>query len=241
VPIIRLVPRKQEVAAEDAGSKSARTRERILDAAAHVLSRKGYAGTRLSDVADQAEIQAPAIYYYFPSRDDLIEEVMWSGIAHMREHMTGILSALPPHADPLDRIDAAVEAHLRYCLEISDYTTASIRNAGQVPENIAIRYAAEASQYGDMWRKLLQDADNAGLLRPDLDPMAARMMVLGALNWAAEWWNPRRGSLDTVVRTAQSLVRHGLAHQQESGDAGAADAPGPAARKPRPRKRPGSG
>jgi AcrR family transcriptional regulator len=228
------VPRKQEVAAEDAGSKSARTRERILDAAAHVLSRKGYAGTRLSDVADQAEIQAPAIYYYFPSRDDLIEEVMWSGIAHMREHMTRVLAALPPGADPLDRIDAAVEAHLRYCLEISDYTTASIRNAGQVPENIAIRYAAEASQYGDMWRKLLQDADNAGLLRPDLDPMAARMMVLGALNWAAEWWNPRRGSLDTVVRTAQSLVRHGLGQQPEGGDAAT---PGPAARKPRPRKR----
>jgi AcrR family transcriptional regulator len=239
------VPRKQEVAAADeAGSKSARTRERILDAAAHVLSRKGYAGTRLSDVADQAEIQAPAIYYYFPSRDDLIEEVMWSGIAHIREHMTRILAALPPHADPLDRIDAAVEAHLRYCLEISDYTTASIRNAGQVPENIAIRYAAEASQYGDMWRKLLQDADNAGLLRPDLDPMAARMMVLGALNWAAEWWNPRRGSLDTVVRTAQSLVRHGLGYRQEGGDpgaAGVAGAPGPAARKPRPRKRPASG
>jgi TetR/AcrR family transcriptional regulator, cholesterol catabolism regulator len=62
--------------------------------------------------------------------------------------------------------------------------------------------------------------------------MAARMMVLGALNWAAEWWNPRRGSLDTVVRTAQALVRHGLADQHEGGDAGAA------ARKPRPRKRP---
>jgi len=236
--IIRSVPRKQDPAAEDAGSKSARTRERILDAAAHVLSRKGYAGTRLSDVADQAEIQAPAIYYYFPSRDDLIEEVMWSGIAHMREHMARVLAALPPGADPLDRIDAAVEAHLRYCLEISDYTTASIRNAGQVPENITIRYAAEASQYGDIWRKLLQDADNAGLLRPDLDPMAARMMVLGALNWAAEWWNPRRGSLDTVVRTAQSLVRHGLGHWSEGGDA---EATGPAARKPRPRKRAASG
>src|SRR5690348_4353966 len=147
-PIIRLVPRKPEVAAlEDAGSKSARTRERILDAAAHVLSRKGYAGTRLSDVADQAEIQAPAIYYYFPSRDDLIEEVMWTGIARMREHMSRVLAAMPSGTDPLARIDAAVEAHLRYCLEISDYTTASIRNAGQVPENIAIRYAAEASQY----------------------------------------------------------------------------------------------
>jgi hypothetical protein len=70
------------------------------------------------------------------------------------------------------------------------------------------------------------------------------MMVLGALNWAAEWWNPRRGSLDTVVRTAQSLVRHGLGYRQEGGDpgaAGVAGAPGPAARKPRPRKRPASG
>ncbi|MDQ2814623.1 MAG: TetR/AcrR family transcriptional regulator, partial [Actinomycetota bacterium] len=202
--------RKPDVAVvEETGSKSARTRERILDAAAHVLSRKGYAGTRLSDVADQAEIQAPAIYYYFPSRDDLIEEVMWSGIAHMREHVTGILASLPAGAGPLERIDAAVEAHLRYSLEISDYTTASIRNAGQVPEGIGIRYAAEASLYGDTWRKLLQDADTAGLLRPDLDRRAARMLVLGALNWAAEWWNPRRGSLEVVVRTAQALVRNG--------------------------------
>ena len=105
------MPRKQEVeAAEEASSKSARTRERILDAAAHVLSRKGYAGTRLSDVADQAEIQAPAIYYYFPSRDDLIEEVMWTGIARMREHMSRVLAAMPSGTDPLARIDAAVEA-----------------------------------------------------------------------------------------------------------------------------------
>ena len=207
------MPRKQDAASapEEAGSKSARTRERILDAAAHVLSRKGYAGTRLEDVASAAEVAAPAIYYYFASRDDLVEEVMWSGIAHMREHMTEVLAALPPDADPLDRIDAAVEAHLRYSLEISDYATASIRNAGQVPESIAIGPTAEASRYGDMWRALLRDADRAGLLRPDLDPVAARMMVLGALNWAAEWWNPRRGSIEVVVRTAQSLVRHGLA------------------------------
>lgn len=214
------VPRKPagRSSPDESGSKSARTRERILDAAAHVLSRKGYAGTRLTDVADQAELQAPAIYYYFPSREDLIEEVMWTGIAHMRDHIDEILAALPADAGPMGRIDAAVEGHLRYELEISDYTTASIRNAGQVPDNIRIRYSAEASKYGDVWRKLIQDAANAGLVRPDLDPTVARMLVLGALNWAAEWWNPRRGSLDSVVRTAQSMVRHGLGTQQAGGE-----------------------
>jgi AcrR family transcriptional regulator len=198
--------------AEPGESKSARTRERILNAAAHVLSRKGYAATRLSDVADQAEVQAPAIYYYFPSREALVEEVMWTGIARMREHVGQVLAALPAGTGPIERIDAAVAEHLRYELDISDYTTAAIRNAGQVPDYIRTRYSAEAARYGEIWRKLLQDAVQAGLLRSDLDPMAARMLVLGALNWAAEWWNPRRGSLslDTIVRTAQSLVRNGL-------------------------------
>jgi hypothetical protein len=36
------------------------------------------------------------------------------------------------------------------------------------------------------------------------------MLVMGALNWAAEWWDPRRGSVDAIVANAQLLVRNGL-------------------------------
>ncbi|GAB3378618.1 TetR/AcrR family transcriptional regulator [Amycolatopsis echigonensis] len=203
--------RKPANTTSSAGGKSARTRQRILDAAAHVLSRKGFAGTRLTDVAEVAELQAPAIYYHFPSREELIEEVMWSGIANMTDHVQQQLDALPPETGPLDRIEVAVESHLRYQLETSDYTTAAIRNAGQLPDNMRARYEAEANRYGDVWRRLFDAAKREGALRPDLDARAARMLVLGALNWAAEWWNPRRGTLDQVIRTAKSLVRAGLA------------------------------
>jgi len=108
-------PKTQQVA-EDAASetKSAKTRQRILDAAAHVLSMKGYAGTRLSDVAEYAELQAPAIYYYFPSREELIEEVMWSGIAHMVKHLQSVLDEIPSDVSPLARRMIAIESHLRH-------------------------------------------------------------------------------------------------------------------------------
>jgi AcrR family transcriptional regulator len=198
-------------AAHAAGSKSAQTRRRILDAAAHVLSTKGYAGLRLSDVARQAELQAPAIYYYYPSRDDLIEEVMWAGIADMREHVIAVLADLPADVSALDRLLAAVSAHLRHELEISDYTTAAIRNAGQVPSAIRKRQIIEEESYGEVWRRLINDMARAGALRTDLDLYMAQMLVLGALNWAVEWWDPRRGSLEAVVANAQSFVRHGLA------------------------------
>jgi AcrR family transcriptional regulator len=191
-------------------SKSALTRRRILDAAAHVLSVKGYGGLRLTDVAAVAELQAPAIYYYFPGREDLIEEVMWAGIAEMREHIIAVLDALPAKSSALDRLLAAVEAHLRHALEISDYTTASIRNSGQVPESIRKRQVLEEERYGEVWRKLVNDLARSGVLRPELDLYIAQMLVLGALNWTVEWWDSRRGSVDAVVANAQTLVRHGL-------------------------------
>jgi TetR/AcrR family transcriptional regulator, cholesterol catabolism regulator len=192
-------------------SKSALTRARILDAAARVLSANGYAGLRLTDVADEAQIQAPAIYYYYASRDELIEEVMWAGIADMREHVVAALNELADDTPPLDRLLAAAEAHLRHALEISDYTTASIRNAGQVPLSIRKRQILEEERYGEVWRRLINDLAREGRLRPDLDLYIAQMLVLGALNWAVEWWNPRRGSLEAVVANAQSFIRHGVA------------------------------
>jgi len=175
-----------------------------------VLSIKGYAGTRLSDVAEYAQVQTPAIYYYFSSRDDLIEEVMYSGIADMTKHLRHVLDALPTETLAIDRILAAVEAHLRHELEISNFATASIRNSGQVPDRLRVRQIEESARYGRIWRRLMDNLVRDGQLRNDLDPRLAQLLVIGALNQTAEWWDPRRASLDKVVRNAQSIVLHGL-------------------------------
>ncbi|WP_040168017.1 TetR/AcrR family transcriptional regulator [Microbacterium gorillae] len=193
---------------DGATQKSQRTRQRILDAAAQVLSRKGYAGMRLTDVAEVAGLQAPAIYYYYASRDDLVEEVMWAGAHRVREHVEAVVGDMSD-ATALERILAAVDAHLRYELQISDYTTASIRNAGQVPEHLRVRPAAEEAAYSRIWRDLFHTAQDAGELRADLDINIFRLLLLGSMNWAVEWWNPRTRSLDELVRSTQDMVRFG--------------------------------
>jgi hypothetical protein len=74
--VIRIlhVPKQQSTRAAGQpvaeSSKSARTRQRILDAAATVLNRNGYAGARLSDIAELAQVQAPALWWN-PSKHSL--------------------------------------------------------------------------------------------------------------------------------------------------------------------------
>jgi TetR/AcrR family transcriptional regulator, cholesterol catabolism regulator len=192
-------------------TKSERTRERLLHAAASTLSRLGYAGMRLADVGEEAGVQAPAIYYYWPSRDQLIEEVVTVGTVRLREYVAAALAAAPRDATALDRLDIAIDAHLRQLMSESAFTHAVIRNIGQLPEGIRSRQVVEERQYAAIWRGLFTDAVAAGELRAGLDPDLAQPLIIGILNGAAEWWSPERGSIDAVVATAQSIVRHGIA------------------------------
>src|SRR6201994_5165115 len=96
-----------------AQTKSERTRERLLQAAAVTLSRLGYAGMRLVDVGEEAGVQAPAIYYYWPSREQLIEEVVTVGTVRLREYVAAALAAAPAGTPALDRLGIAIDGHPR--------------------------------------------------------------------------------------------------------------------------------
>jgi AcrR family transcriptional regulator len=128
-----VAPRTNTPPTSDAGPKSAKTRARLLDATASVLAERGFAGTRLSDIAERAHVQAPAIYYYYPSREDLVSAVLLAGAETMVGYLRERLEELPGDTTASARIATAVEAHLRHELELSHYTRAFIRNTSQVP------------------------------------------------------------------------------------------------------------
>ena len=193
-----------------ATGKSEATRERILFAAAKVLSQRGYSATRLSEIAAAADVRAPAVYYYFASRHDLISEVMAVGQARLREYVSGVLDTLPVDTDPMDRICAAAAAHLEVELELSDFATAVTRNTGQLPEDIRARLREDSRAYSRLWQDLVDSAYRAGRIRADLNRRVAVKLIMGALNWTPEWWDRSQGELTELVATIQSLIRHGL-------------------------------
>jgi AcrR family transcriptional regulator len=191
--------------------KSEETRERLLDAAAKVFRDKGYAGARLSDIAELADMHTPGVYYYFPSKEDLVEEVLRVGVARACGYVEERVAAVPEGSSALDRLRAAIEGHVLMVLEIGDYTSANIRIFGQVPDDVRARHLADQRAYGNVWRTLLEDARAAGELRPDLDLSVIRMLILGALNWTAEWYRP--GSSQTaaeVAREATAMICDGV-------------------------------
>ncbi|MBO8159619.1 TetR/AcrR family transcriptional regulator [Thermosyntropha sp.] len=66
-------------------------REKILDAATRLVMEKGVKGTSLADIAREAGISKGTLFYYFPSKDELIYELT---VKHFDQMLKGFLDRI---------------------------------------------------------------------------------------------------------------------------------------------------
>lgn len=171
-------------------TKSERTRRRILDAAAHALATQGYGATSLRAVAASIDMQDASLYYHFASKDELVAEVLRVGTALAHDAVVDAIDRLGPDPDPVEALRMAIVTHAAAVLGGGDYPRANVRSFGQLPVELTEIHAARHREYGRVWERLLADGVDRGQLRSDLDPTAARLLILGGLNWAIEWYDP---------------------------------------------------
>ncbi len=190
------------------------TRRQILDAAARLLRRNGYASTSLRDIAAATGMKAGSLYYHFASKEELAETVMVEGIDLVRAAVQKALDARPGDADPLDNIEIAIRAHLQALHESGDYASANIRCFNHVPDEMKQRLRKVRERYNADWRKLIQRARAAGRLDPDIDEEALRYGLFGVMNWTLEWLRPGGQPPDRLGAMFFRILFHGAAHPQ---------------------------
>jgi len=88
------------------------TRARILDAALDVFSEYGFEGSSLQQIADRLDLTKAALYYYFRSKDELLEALVEPAITGLNE----ILDACSGERDTPARRKEFLKHYLDYFL-----------------------------------------------------------------------------------------------------------------------------
>ena len=189
--------------------KSDRTRTSILDAAARLFARRGYADTNLSDIAAEAGMKAGSLYYHFESKEDLVYEVFRYGVAHSFEHTRAEVERRGSRASAVERLRAAIQAHLDSLHSLGDYATAGLRIVEQAPKAIRRKQYANQRRYGEYWHELLAQAQSEGGLPPGLDLLAARLFLFGAMNGTVGWPASAERSTEQLTATLMALLVRG--------------------------------
>ena len=96
----------EEAAGERSEAARPGKRDRLIGAARELVHQKGVAATTLADIAQASDILVGNLYYYFKTKDDIVNAVVR---AHADELTAGLAALERTHRTPRTRLKALVQ------------------------------------------------------------------------------------------------------------------------------------
>jgi AcrR family transcriptional regulator len=204
-------------------SRGEAVRAAILDHAARLFAAKGFEGTSLLDIAQEAELTRPALYHYFSSKDEilatLVEQESTGAAEKLRDIARGSLT-------PSEKLRAAIKELVLDRAAAPDRFRMLDRSETALPALIAERHMHAKRTALSAVTEIISDGIRAAEFR-ETDERIASLSVIGMCNWVAWWYRPGRDPEPKAVAEmlAESavamLARPGHRLPAESGVRGA--------------------
>ena len=161
--------------------KEARRNE-ILLVALDLFIKKGYGGTRITDIAKAANMSTGLLFHYYESKEKLYEALVELGV------MGPQMAMQLPVTDPIEFLDSAAKMIFYYMKE-SPYTAKVFVLMMQVCNQEPV-----TEKIGDLVKKITNVADSIPIIKQgqklgeirDGDPLALSMAFWGAIQGIAE-------------------------------------------------------
>lgn len=181
-------------------------RQELIRAAARLFRQHGFAATSTRDIASACGMRSGSPFYHFDSKEVLLAVVMEEGMRAALARQAQVLAGAGAPGQPLlPRFRAMVRSHLDVLLgPDSDFIPVMLYEWRSLTPAQREAVVDLKNRYEAPWGELLTELHAAGLLRGD--PALARLLMFGALNWSAQWFDPaRRATLDDVADAALQL------------------------------------
>jgi TetR/AcrR family transcriptional regulator, cholesterol catabolism regulator len=180
-------------------------RQELTRQAARLFAEKGYHGTSIGDLAAAMGVQKGSLYAHIDSKEDLLWEVAREGA----EAFHAALDSVPEEGPAIERVRAALRAHLRVVAEQLDVATVFIREWRYLGGKRRDLFLSERRRYEERVRALFREGRERGEFRTDLDDATAALLALSAANWAYTWLRPG-AETDALADRFTALLLDGI-------------------------------
>lgn len=208
---------------EISGARSEK-RARILDAAIKVFARRGYHGSRVSDIAREAGIAYGLVYHYFRNKEEILSTIFeerWSGLI---ETVEAIEKSTPCTEERLVSVAALILNAFRLRPEWVKVLVLEIQRSSRFQEPGQI---AAVGRLFDALERILRTGQERGELRAELDPAVGVAVFVGALDLVITSLvlgvtrieggeRDEREYYLKVAKTVVEIMMHGMAERSDA-------------------------
>jgi AcrR family transcriptional regulator len=182
----------------------------IIETAARLYADRGFLGASIADLAAACGASKALIYHYFPSKEDILFEVMDSHIRALSA-IEGEIAQLD--GEPEDRLRALTHKFLQAYVGAEARHKVLLNDLDRLPEERRTAIIGRQRAIVDYVAKLLEEVQpslaDRGLGR------SAAMLYFGMINWTHTWFRANGPvTPDVLANLAADIVTRGLAPPQ---------------------------
>lgn len=181
-------------------------RVELVNTAARLFRRQGFDGTSTRDIAAAVGMHSGSPFYHFKSKGALLYAVMEEGMRSAMARQAAALEAAAPSApDAAALLRVLIRNHFDVLLGPgSDFIPVMLYESRSITARQRASLARLQGDYESVWEPVLQALSDQGRLQAPVK--LARLLIFGALNWSAQWFDAKKGaSLDELADAAMAL------------------------------------
>ena len=193
-------------------TKAQQTRQRIMDAALNVFSRKGFHDTRIDDIADEAQSSKGGVYFHFPGKEQLFLALIDEFARLLEERLTRSIAAEPRG---IRRVEAALQAGLSVFGEYNQLAKIFLLQAVGLGQTFETKRLEILDRFAGLIQQHLDEAVADGNIEPIDTEIVAHAWV-GAINeLVMRWIQTGQPEPDRILPTLQIILMRSIGFNGE--------------------------
>lgn len=183
--------------------------ERILRAAVRVFAEKGYHGSTMAVVAQEADVATGTIYLYFARKQDLLITLFQR---HLGDYLERSRPALALAGAGVPRLRLLTERHLAFFADDRALANVFQIHAREPDPILAQGIQPSVAAYFDLIAEVIGAGVATGAFRSDLDVRLARHVFFGAVDEVVTGWvrSTRAYPLMSVLDPLSAMLARGF-------------------------------
>lgn len=160
---------------------------RLLAAATRLFADQGYDRTSVQEIVEAAGVTKGALYHYFGSKEDLLQEVYARLLRLQQERLDMYAGSQEPVEE---RLRAAAADVVVTTIENLDDASIFFRSMHQLSPEKNKQVRAERRRYHERFRALVEEGQRAGVFTRDIPADLVVDYHFGSVHHLSTWYRP---------------------------------------------------